>query len=40
MFRSLIHFEFILCMLLESILIAFFYKWFCVGFVLVELRNE
>ena len=27
MFRSLIHFEFILCMVLESILVSFFYKW-------------
>ena len=27
MFRSLIHFEFILCMVLESDLVSFFYKW-------------
>ena len=26
-FRSLIHFEFILCMVLESVLVSFFYKW-------------
>ena len=26
-FRSLIHFEFILCMVLESVLVLFFYKW-------------
>ena len=25
--RSLIHFEFILCMVLESVLVLFFYKW-------------
>ena len=25
--RSLIHFEFILCMVLESVLVSFFYKW-------------
>ena len=27
MFRSLIHFEFILCMVLDSVLVSFFYKW-------------
>ena len=27
MFRSLINFEFILCMVLESVLVSFFYKW-------------
>ena len=26
-FRSLIHFEFILCAVLESVLVSFFYKW-------------
>ena len=26
-FRSLIHFEFILCMALEGVLVSFFYKW-------------
>ena len=26
-FRSLIHFEFILCMVLDSVLVSFFYKW-------------
>ena len=26
-FRSLIHFEFIFCMVLESDLVSFFYKW-------------
>jgi len=26
-FRSLIHFEFSLCMMLESVLVSFFYKW-------------
>ena len=26
-FRSLIHFDFILCMVLESVLVSFFYKW-------------
>ena len=25
--RSLIHFEFVLCMVLESVLVLFFYKW-------------
>ena len=27
MFRSLMHFEFIFCMVLESVLVSFFYKW-------------
>ena len=27
MLRSLIHFEFILCMVLESVPVSFFYKW-------------
>ena len=26
-FRSLIHFEFIFCVVLESVLVSFFYKW-------------
>ena len=26
-FRYLIHLEFILCMVLESVLVSFFYKW-------------
>ena len=26
-FRSLINFEFIFCMVLESVLVSFFYKW-------------
>ena len=26
-FRSLIHFEFIFVMVLESVLVSFFYKW-------------
>ena len=27
MFRSLIHFEVILCRVLDSVLVSFFYKW-------------
>ena len=27
MFRSLIHFDLFLCMVLESVLVSFFYKW-------------